>query len=133
MDFQTRKLNAIAYLISLNDEAVFQKIETSILESMNPVKADFKLSRLSTQELISLCKKTPITALCSSLNSVIYKSKLLSLKISQALFLTLSYQRLLKTGVFVQALINRAVRSEQDYRAGRYVTQEQLEQDSENW
>ncbi|MEA3445340.1 MAG: hypothetical protein U9R19_11525, partial [Bacteroidota bacterium] len=31
---------------------------------------------------------------------------LLSLKISQALFLTLSYQRLLKTGVFVQALCN---------------------------
>ncbi|MEA3446700.1 MAG: hypothetical protein U9R19_18440, partial [Bacteroidota bacterium] len=32
---------------------------------------------------------------------------LLCLKISQALFLTLSYQRLLKTGVFVQALYRR--------------------------
>lgn len=44
MDLQTRKLNAIKYLISLQDEKAFSKIESTILESQNPqeVKRDLK-------------------------------------------------------------------------------------------
>ena len=33
MDLQTRKLNAISYLITLQDEKVFNKIESTILEN----------------------------------------------------------------------------------------------------
>ncbi len=32
MDLQTRKLNAIEYLIGLHDEKIFRKIESTIIE-----------------------------------------------------------------------------------------------------
>ena len=34
MNIQARKLNAIKYLIGLKDEKIFEKIESTILESM---------------------------------------------------------------------------------------------------
>jgi len=33
MDLQTRKLNAIGYLINLQDEKIFRKIESAIIDS----------------------------------------------------------------------------------------------------
>ncbi|MCX6222572.1 MAG: hypothetical protein NTZ69_16510 [Bacteroidia bacterium] len=33
MDLQTRKLNAIGYLINLQDEKIFSKIESAIIDS----------------------------------------------------------------------------------------------------
>ena len=42
MDFQTRKLNAIGYLIAIKDENVFSRIESSILEGWNLENQEFK-------------------------------------------------------------------------------------------
>jgi uncharacterized protein YbbC (DUF1343 family) len=78
MDLQTRKLNAIGYLINLQDEKVFTKIEATI-------------DLVKTQK-DSILK--PFTK---------------------------------------KQLIDRAKRSNQDYLAGRFKTQEQLELESENW
>ena len=78
MDLQTRKLNAIGYLISLQDDKVFTKIETTILE----IQARDK--------------------------------------------------RKLKTFTQKQ-IIDRAETSNQDYIAGNFKTQGQLEKESENW
>ncbi len=79
MDLQTRKLNAIKYLISLQDEKAFSKIESTIFESQNPqeVKRDLK----------------PFTQ---------------------------------------RQLLARAKQSNKDYQAGKFKTQEQLENESEN-
>jgi len=35
MDLQTRKLNAIEYLVGLRDEKIFRKIESTITEVQN--------------------------------------------------------------------------------------------------
>lgn len=78
MDLQTRKLNAIEYLINLQDEKVFTKIEATI-------------DSIKTQKDIRL---KPFTK---------------------------------------KQLIDRAKRSNQDYLAGRFKSQEQLELESENW
>lgn len=79
MDLQTRKLNAIGYLINLQDEKIFHKIETTIIE-----------------------------------NQTIDKKKELK--------------------PFTQKqLIERAKRSNKDYLAGKYKTQDQLELESEKW
>lgn len=78
MDLQTRKLNAIEYLINLQDEKVFTKIEATI-------------DSVKTQKYIRL---KPFTK---------------------------------------KQLIDRAKRSNQDYLAGRFKSQEQLELESENW
>lgn len=40
MDLQTRKLNIIKYLIGLQDEKVFNKIETTIIESQKTQESD---------------------------------------------------------------------------------------------
>ena len=74
MDLQTRKLNAIEYLIGLQDERIFRKIESTIQE----IKKDLK----------------PFTQ---------------------------------------KQLIERAKRSNDDYLAGKFKTQDQLEKESENW
>jgi hypothetical protein len=78
MDLQTRKLNAIQYLINLQDEKLFNKIEETILKSSKKGKRVLK----------------PITQ---------------------------------------KQLIERAIKSNKDYIAGKVKTQEQLEIESENW
>jgi len=78
MDLQTRKLNAIRYLINLQDEKIFKKIETTI---------DNVKSQKET-------KSSPFTS---------------------------------------KQLVDRAKRSNEDYLAGRFKSQEQLELESENW
>ncbi len=78
MDLQTRKLNAIGYLISLQDERIFNKIEVTI----NSVKAQ------KTATLKPLTKKQ---------------------------------------------LVDRAKKSNEDYSAGRFKSQDQLEIESESW
>lgn len=78
MDLQTRKLNAIEYLISLQDERIFNKIEVTI----NSVKAQ------KTATLKPLTKKQ---------------------------------------------LVDRAKKSNEDYSAGRFKSQDQLEIESESW
>jgi hypothetical protein len=80
MDLQARKLKAIEYLIGLNDEKIFKKIEATIVEIKNQESKDRKVKPLS-----------------------------------------------------VQQLIDRAKSSSNDYFAGKYKTQDQLEKDSENW
>lgn len=78
MDLQTRKLNAIQYLINLQDEKLFNKIEETILKSSKKGKRVLK----------------PFTQ---------------------------------------KQLIERAIKSNKDYVAGKVKTQEQLEIESENW
>jgi hypothetical protein len=80
MDLQTRKLNIIKYLIGLQDEKVFSKIETTIIESQK------------TQETQSDLK--PFTQ---------------------------------------KQLLSRAKKSNKDYKAGKFITQTQLEKESESW
>ena len=78
MDLQTRKLNIIEYLIGLQDDEVFSKIESAIFGNKKP----------DTQKVKSLTQKN---------------------------------------------LIDRANRSNEDYKAGKIKTQDQLEKESENW
>jgi len=78
MDLQTRKLNAIEYLIHLQDEDVFKKIEETIFKNKNVREKAFK----------------PFTE---------------------------------------KQLIERARKSNKDYLAGKYKTQEQLEIESQKW
>ena len=78
MDLQTRKLNAIEYLIHLKDEEVFNKIEETIFKTKDVRKKAFK----------------PFTE---------------------------------------KQLIDRARKSNNDYLAGNYKTQEQLEKESQKW
>jgi hypothetical protein len=78
MDLQTRKLNAIGYLINLKDERIFNKIEATI-EAFKDRKAP---------TLIPLSK---------------------------------------------DQIVTRAKRSNEDYSTGRFITQEQLEDDSKTW
>ncbi len=78
MDLQTRKLNAIGYLISLQDDKVFTKIETTILEIQ--ARDNRKLKAITQKQII-----------------------------------------------------DRAEISNQDYVAGKFKTQGQLEKESENW
>lgn len=42
MDLQTRKLNAIGYLINLQDEKIFSKIESTIIDSQKHEKKNLK-------------------------------------------------------------------------------------------
>jgi hypothetical protein len=78
MDLQTRKLNAIEYLINLQDEKIFKKIEATI-------------DNVKSQEKVKL---KPFTK---------------------------------------KQLIDRANLSNEDYLAGRFKTQDQLETESKNW
>lgn len=80
MDLQTRKLNAIQYLISLQDEKIFSKIETAILESQKPHETNRDLKPFTQRQLIA-----------------------------------------------------RAKQANNEYKAGKFTTQEQLEKESENW
>lgn len=78
MDLQTRKLNAIEYLIHLQDENEFKKIEETI----------FKTKNIREKALKPLTK---------------------------------------------EQLIERANKSNKDYLAGKYKSQEQLEIESQKW
>ncbi len=78
MDLQTRKLNAIEYLIHLQDEDVFREIERTIFKAKDTKGKAFK----------------PFTE---------------------------------------KQLIERAKKSNKDYLAGKFKTQEQLEIDSQRW
>lgn len=78
MDLQTRKLHLIEYLVRLQDERIFQKIEDSIVKTLKTENQT--LPQFSEQELI-----------------------------------------------------NRAQKSNEDYAAGKYLSQEQLEKESDNW
>ena len=78
MDLQTRKLNAIEYLIHLQDEDMFKKIEDTIFKTKDVGDKAFK----------------PFTE---------------------------------------KQLIERATKSNEDYFAGKYKTQEQLEIESQKW
>jgi len=80
MDIQTRKLNAIKYLIGLKDDKIFQKIESTILESMKTVDLEKNIKPFTQKQLI-----------------------------------------------------DRANRSNQDYRNGKFKTQEELEIESQSW
>lgn len=75
MDLQTRKLNTIGYIIGLQDDKAFSKIESAILKSINH-------------------KPRPLTA---------------------------------------EMVVDRAMLSNEDYKAGRVKTQKELEKESENW
>ena len=75
MDLQTRKLNTIGYIIGLQDDKVFSKIESAILKSI---------------------KQKP-----KSLTN--------------------------------QMVVDRAILSNEDYKAGRVKTQKELEKESDNW
>jgi len=74
MDLQTRKLNIIQFLLNLQDEKLFSKIESLILSKESDSK--------------------PLTK---------------------------------------NELIHRAKKSNEDYLAGKFMTQEELEMKSENW
>lgn len=56
MDLQTRKLNAIEYLIRLQDEKVFSIIEATIIESQKKKKKELK--PFTQNELIGRAKKS---------------------------------------------------------------------------
>lgn len=74
MDLQTRKLNLIQYLIDLQDENLFSKIESLIITKDKELK--------------------PFTE---------------------------------------EELVQRAQKSNQDYLEGKFISQEELETQSENW
>ena len=56
MDLQARKLNVIEYLISLQDETLFSRIEATIFETKKKTNKDLK--PFSQQELIERAKKS---------------------------------------------------------------------------
>ena len=56
MDLKTRKLNAIEYLIGLQDEKVFSRIEATILQSKKD--REIELKPLSQRQLLERAKKS---------------------------------------------------------------------------
>ncbi len=58
MDLQTRKLNAIKYLISLQDEKAFSKIESTIIESQNPQEVKRDLKPFTQRQLLARAKQS---------------------------------------------------------------------------
>jgi len=56
MDLQTRKLNLIEYLIGLQDEKVFQRIEDSINKTLQTTNQP--LRQFTTQELADRALKS---------------------------------------------------------------------------
>ncbi len=57
MDLQTRKLKAIKYLIQLQDEKLFNKIESAIIESQT-IQEKKRLKPFSQRQLILRAKKS---------------------------------------------------------------------------
>lgn len=58
MDLQSRKLNAIEYLIGLKDEKIFQKIESAIFENMNKVESKRDLVPFTKKQLIDRANRS---------------------------------------------------------------------------
>ncbi len=58
MDLQTRKLNAIKYLIGLQDEKIFSKIESTINETQKPNEISRDLIPFSQRQLLSRAKQS---------------------------------------------------------------------------
>lgn len=58
MDLQTRKLNAIKYLISLQDEKAFSKIESTIIESQNPQEVKRDLKPFTQRQLLARARQS---------------------------------------------------------------------------
>ncbi len=56
MDLQTRKLNAIGYLINLQDEKIFSKIESTIIDSQKHDKRSLK--SLTKKQLLDRAKQS---------------------------------------------------------------------------
>ncbi|MBS4061906.1 MAG: hypothetical protein KG029_16025 [Bacteroidetes bacterium] len=56
MDLQTRKLNLIEYLIGLQDEKIFQRIEDSINKTLQSTNQP--LRQFTTQELADRASKS---------------------------------------------------------------------------
>ncbi len=56
MDLKTRKLNAIEYLIGLQDEKVLSKIEATILQSKKDRESELK--PFSQRQLLERAKKS---------------------------------------------------------------------------
>ena len=56
MDLQTRKLNAIEYLIHLQDEKIFSKIESTIIDSQKQEKKD--LQAFTKKQLVDRAKQS---------------------------------------------------------------------------
>ena len=54
MDLQTRKLNAIRYLINLQDEKIFKKIEATI----NTFKSETELAHFTPKQLVDRAKRS---------------------------------------------------------------------------
>lgn len=58
MDLQTRKLKAIEYLINLQDEKAFSKIESIIIENKNPEEAKRDLKPFTQRQLLARAKQS---------------------------------------------------------------------------
>ena len=58
MDIQTRKLNAIKYLIGLKDDKIFQKIESTILESMKSANLEKHVKPFTQKQLIDRANRS---------------------------------------------------------------------------
>lgn len=56
MNLETRKLNAIEYLIGLQDEKLFNRIEAAIIQSKK--EKEIELKPLSHRQLIERAKKS---------------------------------------------------------------------------
>jgi hypothetical protein len=56
MDLQTRKLNAIKYLIQIQDEKLFNKIESVINESKNTLESK-RVKPFTQKQLIQRAKE----------------------------------------------------------------------------
>jgi len=58
MDLQSRKLNAIEYLIRLNDEEILKKIESTIFESINKADSKNEFKPFSRKQLIDRANRS---------------------------------------------------------------------------
>jgi hypothetical protein len=67
MDFQTRKLNAIGFLIAIENENFFNKIESAIMEGWNHENHNFK--PFTQQQLIDRAKKANLDYLNGNFKS----------------------------------------------------------------
>lgn len=58
MDLKTRKLKAIGYLINLQDEELFNKIESAIMESYNQQEKTGDLKPFTQKQLLARAKRS---------------------------------------------------------------------------
>ena len=58
MDLQTRKLNAIKYLISLKDEKAFSKIESTIIDNQNSQAHKKDLKPFTQRQILARAKQS---------------------------------------------------------------------------